>query len=116
MTRFPCFLAILAMPLFHVAMPAKAEDTADKDALDRLIHAEMEKQHIPGMSVLVARAGRMVRAQGYGFSNIELQVPVKPETVFQSGSMGKQFTATAVMMLVEEGKVRLDDPDRKSVV
>ena len=43
-------------------------------------------------------------------SNVELQVPVKPETVFQSGSVGKQFTATAVMMLVEEGKVGLDDP------
>jgi CubicO group peptidase (beta-lactamase class C family) len=41
---------------------------------------------------------------------VELQVPVKPETIFQSGSVGKQFTATAVMMLVEEGKVDLDDP------
>ena len=50
------------------------------------------------------------RAQGYGLSNVELQVPVKSETVFQSGSMGKQFTATAVMMLVEEGKIALDDP------
>ncbi len=110
MTRFPCFLAILAMALFHLAMPAKAEDAADKDALDKLIHAEMEKQHIPGVAVLVARSGRIVRAGGYGFSNVELQVPVKPETVFQSGSMGKQFTATAVMMLVEEDKVRLDDP------
>lgn len=110
MTRFPCFLAILAMALFHVAMPAKAEDAADKDALDKVIHAEMEKQHIPGVAVLVARSGRIVRAQEYGFSNVELQVPVKPETVFQSGSMGKQFTATAVMMLVEEGKVGLDAP------
>jgi CubicO group peptidase (beta-lactamase class C family) len=41
---------------------------------------------------------------------VELQVPVKPESIFQSGSMGKQFTATAVMMLVEEGKIGLDDP------
>ena len=87
-----------------------AQGGADKDALDKLIHAEMEKQHIPGVSLLVARSGKIVRAQGYGFSNLELQVPVKPETVFQSGSVGKQFTATAVMMLVEEGKVRLDDP------
>lgn len=43
-------------------------------------------------------------------ANVELQVPVKPETIFQSGSVGKQFTATAVMMLVEEGKIGLDDP------
>jgi CubicO group peptidase (beta-lactamase class C family) len=43
-------------------------------------------------------------------ANVELQVAVKPETIFQSGSVGKQFTATAVMMLVEEGKIGLDDP------
>jgi CubicO group peptidase (beta-lactamase class C family) len=43
-------------------------------------------------------------------ANLELQVPVKPETIFQSGSVGKQFTATAVMMLVEEGKIGLEDP------
>jgi CubicO group peptidase (beta-lactamase class C family) len=70
----------------------------------------MQKQHIPGLSLLVAKNGQIVRAEGYGLANVELQVSVKPETVFQSGSVGKQFTATAVMMLVEEGKVALDDP------
>lgn len=70
----------------------------------------MQKQHIPGVAILVARDGTIVRAEGFGLANVELQVPVKPETVFQSGSMGKQFTATAVMMLVEQGKVGLDDP------
>ncbi len=65
----------------------------------------MARQHIPGVSLLVSRNGEIVRAEGFGFSNVELQVPVKPETLFQSGSVGKQFTATAVMMLVEEGKI-----------
>jgi CubicO group peptidase (beta-lactamase class C family) len=74
------------------------------------VKAEMERQHIPGLSLLVAKGGRVILAQGFGFANVELQVPVKPETIFQSGSVGKQFTATAVMMLVEEGKVSLDDP------
>lgn len=60
--------------------------------------------------MLVSRGGQVIRAQGYGLANVELQVPVKPETIFQSGSVGKQFTATAVMMLVEEGKIGLDDP------
>jgi len=69
----------------------------------------MARQHVPGVALLVARNGEIVRAQGFGFSNVELQVPVKPETLFQSGSMGKQFTATAIMMLVEEGKIGLDD-------
>ena len=70
----------------------------------------MQRQHIPGLSLLVAKNGQTVLAEGFGLANIELQVPVKPETVFQSGSVGKQFTATAVMMLVEQGKVGLDDP------
>jgi CubicO group peptidase (beta-lactamase class C family) len=109
MTRFSRFLvAIVALPIFDVATPAMAED-----AIDKFINSEMEKQHIPGVSLLVAQSGRIIRAQGYGLSNLELQVPVKQETVFQSGSVGKQFTATAVMMLVEEGKVRLDDPIKR---
>ena len=53
--------------------------------------------------------GHIVLAKGYGLANVEHQVPVKPETVFQSGSVGKQLTATAVMMLVESGKISLDD-------
>ncbi len=83
---------------------------AQNDAVDSYIRAEMEKQRVPGVALLVSRGGNIVRAQGYGLANVELQVPVKPETIFQSGSMGKQFTATAIMMLVEEGKIRLDDP------
>src|SRR6185369_9578495 len=78
--------------------------------VDHYIQGEMAKRKIPGLALLVAKDGKIVRAQGYGVSNIELQVPVKPETIFQSGSMGKQFTATAVMMLVEEGKINLNDP------
>jgi CubicO group peptidase (beta-lactamase class C family) len=101
-------VVILCLAILRVATPAMAED-----ALDKFIHSEMEKQHIPGVSLLVTRSGRIIRAQGYGLSNVELQVPVRPETVFQSGSVGKQFTATAVMMLVEEGKVRLDDPIKR---
>jgi len=80
------------------------------DPIDAYIHAEMQKRQIPGLALLVIRDGQIVKSQGYGFSNVELQVPVKPETIFQSGSVGKQFTATAIMMLVEEGKLSLDDP------
>jgi len=80
------------------------------DAVDSYIRSEMQKRKIPGLALLIVRDGKVVRSQGYGFANVELQVPVKPETIFQSGSMGKQFTATAVLMLAEEGKLRLDDP------
>ena len=77
--------------------------------IDRYVQAEMEAEHIPGVSLAVMQKGEIVFAKGYGFANLEHQVPVKPETIFQSGSMGKQFTATAIMMLVEEGKLSLDD-------
>lgn len=77
--------------------------------VDDYIRAEMQAQQIPGLSLAVIDNGEIVLARGYGLANVEHQVPVKAETIFQSGSMGKQFTATAVMMLVEEGKLSLDD-------
>ena len=69
----------------------------------------MRVQKIPGLSLAVLRNGKIEFVKSYGFSNLEHHVPVKPETIFQSGSIGKQFTATAIMILVEEGKLSLDD-------
>ena len=108
-TRSALLPLVLVCALSGVALP----DASPTDGVADYIHSEMERQHVPGLSLLVVRDGKIVRAEGYGLANVELQVPVKPETVFQSGSMGKQFTATAVMMLVEEGKMGLDDPVTK---
>ncbi|HXU39930.1 MAG TPA: serine hydrolase [Blastocatellia bacterium] len=83
--------------------------SAQTDKVDDYVKAQMDLQKIPGLSIAVVRNGEIVKAKGYGLANVELNVPAKPETVYQSGSMGKQFTATAVMMLVEEGKIALDD-------
>jgi CubicO group peptidase (beta-lactamase class C family) len=69
----------------------------------------MERQHIPGLALGIYSEGRIERVRAYGFANVELDVPVKPETIFQSGSVGKQFTAMGIMMLIEEGEIRLDD-------
>ncbi|CAF1374758.1 unnamed protein product, partial [Didymodactylos carnosus] len=77
--------------------------------VDEFIKVEMEKQKIPGASLAIIRDGKIIHGRGYGYSNIEHQVPVKAETIFQSGSVGKQFTSMAVMMLVEQGKIELDD-------
>src|SRR6202790_5458250 len=99
------YRAVLASIIVYSSLAA-----AQTDAVDEYVHSEMTRQHIPGVALLVSRGGQVVRAQGYGMANLELQVPVKPETIFQSGSVGKQFTATAVMMLVEEGKIGLEDP------
>jgi CubicO group peptidase (beta-lactamase class C family) len=69
----------------------------------------MAAEKVPGLAVGIYNHGKILLAKGYGMSNVELNVPVKPETVFQSGSVGKQFVSAAVMTLVEEGKVGLDD-------
>ena len=99
---------LLACSLF-VCATLVAQSSIDGDVRE-YVKSEMERQHIPGLALLVTRDGKVVRSEGFGVANIELQVPVKPETIFQSGSVGKQFTATAVMMLVEAGKIGLNDP------
>jgi uncharacterized protein (TIGR03435 family) len=78
-------------------------------AIDRYITEEMGRERIPGLSVGIYSRGQILLAKGYGLANVELNVAVKPETIFQSGSVGKQFVSAAVMMLVEEGKAGLDD-------
>ena len=83
------------------------------DAIDDLVSAEMKSGKMPGVAVAVVRDGKATKMKGYGLANIEHGVPVRPETVFQSGSVGKQFTATLAMMLVEDGKLSLKDPVTK---
>jgi len=100
------FAGALVALLLGIPCPAQSEITAK---VDEFINTEMRRQRIPGLSLAIIRDGRPVIVKGYGFSNVEHQVPVKPETVFQSGSINKQFTATAIMILVEEGKLALDD-------
>ncbi len=69
----------------------------------------MTKQRIPGVAVAVVRNGDAIKAQGYGEANVELKVPVTPDTIFQSGSLGKQFTAAVIMALVDDGKLTVTD-------
>jgi CubicO group peptidase (beta-lactamase class C family) len=101
------YLLTLALLLLFSG-DSSAEDGVEAK-VDELVRQEMNSQRIPGISLLVNKDGQTVLAKGYGLANVEHQVAVKPETVFQSGSVGKQFTATAVMMLVEDGKIGLDD-------
>ena len=87
--------------------PARA---AEPDRFDALVEAERATQRVPGVGIAIVRGGEVVKLHGYGLANVEHQVPVKPETIFQSGSLGKQFTAAAVMLQVEDGTLALDDP------
>jgi len=90
----------------HIARELTPEQVG---AIDRLVMDRMELLHIPGLAVGIYDRGKILLAKGYGLANVELKVPVKAETLFQSGSVGKQFVSAAVMMLVEEGRVGLDD-------
>ena len=87
-----------------LAVPAQA------DPIDDYIALQMRRQRLPGVSIAVVQDGRVVKQQGYGFADLELKVPVTPETVFEIGSITKQFVAAAVMTLVEQGKINLDEP------
>lgn len=93
--------------LLALSLRASADDLPEK--IDAFVSQEMASQRIPGLALLVRRDGATTLAKGYGLANVEHQVPVQPHTIFQSGSVGKQFTATAIMMLAEEGKLALWD-------
>jgi len=69
----------------------------------------------PGCALLVMRDGRVVYSRGYGLASVELGIPLRPETVFDIGSVSKQFTAMSVLMLANDGKLSLDDDIRRYV-
>jgi CubicO group peptidase (beta-lactamase class C family) len=90
--------------------PAAAQTPASIDSVDRFIRSELTRQHIPGMSVAVLRGDSVVLARGYGLANVERRVPATDSTVYAVGSVSKQFTAAAIVLLSQQGRLRLDDP------
>ena len=82
-----------------------ASPLARADRVDDYIRGEMDQRRIPGVALAIVRDGKPVKTAAYGLCNLELNVPVKPETVFEIGSITKQFTAAGIMMLAEEGKL-----------
>lgn len=105
----------LAMLVAVSAVPARAATppTASLDAdLDPMLTALFPADG-PGATVIVVKDGAVVYRKAFGLANLELRVPMRPENVFEIGSVTKQFTAVATMMLVEEGKLALDDDVRK---
>jgi serine beta-lactamase-like protein LACTB, mitochondrial len=90
----------LAQPL----EPAKVE------AIERVVSSWMSKSGIPGLSIAVALDGKVVWSNGYGFADVENFVPAKTDSLYRTASIGKSLTATAAMRLVEEGKLKLDEP------
>jgi CubicO group peptidase (beta-lactamase class C family) len=102
---------ILLLPVLLTGF-AHASTQQQSDIMGRVddfIGAEMQRQKVPGVALGIVRKGQVIAVKGYGYANVELNVSVSGETIFQSGSVGKQFTATAVMLQVEAGKLALDD-------
>ena len=79
------------------------------DAVDDLVRTEMAKQQIPGLALAVVKDGKLTKAAGYGMANVAEKTPAQPDTVFRIASVGKEFIATGILLLVEDGKLTLDD-------
>lgn len=100
-SKLPTFFALFFIALFSIS--------AQADAVDEYVRAAMRERHIPGAAIAVVKNGKVVKTAGYGLASVEFNVPATPETVFEIGSVSKQITAAAIMLLVEDGKINLDE-------
>ena len=85
-------------------------DTAQIAKIDAYVEAQRTRRHLPGLALVVSMNGKPVLEKGYGLADIAKNEKVTPDTVFRIGSVTKPFTAAAIMMLVQDGKLKLDDP------
>src|SRR5215510_3485598 len=99
--------------LFAIVLLGAAAVAARADKVDDYVKAEMQKQHVPGLSLAVIKDGKVIKVEGYGLANVELDVPARPESVYKIGSVSKQFIATGIMLLMQEGRISLADPVSK---
>ncbi len=96
------------LPLTGAAAPQLAP-------FDKLLTAFLAEHKVPGAALAVTRNGKLVHARGYGFADVEKKRPIEPAALFRIASISKPLTAVAVMRLVDQGKVKLDDPVLKYV-
>lgn len=106
-TRFALLVLLVSNALLISAQPARW--TARVDSL----FADLNKPGRPGAAVGILHQGKLIYARGFGEADVETGASIKPETIFHVASVSKQFTAYAVVMLAQEGKVSLDDDIRK---
>ena len=99
-------------PFIVVLWLAAAAVIASADDTDDFIQAEMKRQNIPGLSLAVLKHGQVIKSQGYGLANRADKTQATPDTVYKIASVSKQFMATAIMVLVQQGRVRVEAPVR----
>jgi D-alanyl-D-alanine carboxypeptidase len=88
---------------------------AHADPTDDFVRAQMKRQNIPGLAVAVIKDGTVVKAEGYGVADIRTKTAATPETVFKIASVSKQFVAAGIMLLVQDGRITVDDPVTRHV-
>jgi len=112
--RFAFIIAATALPFGVSPLAAQGPSRAELvKRLDSIAAAPVKNHAVAGMAVAVVKGRDTLLYKGYGYSDLENDVRVTPATVFRIGSITKQFTSSAVMQLVEQGKVGLDDDATK---
>ncbi len=96
------------LPLLLLATPLFAQDTLPA-SVDKAVNEILAKTGAPSASVAVVRDGKLAYANAYGFAKLDPKTPATPSMRYSIGSISKQFTASAILMLAEEGKLSLDD-------
>ena len=100
----------VALPLFLLAPLA-----ARQDKTDEFITAQPREQNIPGLALAIVKNGKVIKAEGYGYADLERKIPIAPVTVLKIASVSKQFIATGIMLLVQDGKLSVSDPVSKHI-
>jgi CubicO group peptidase (beta-lactamase class C family) len=106
-------VAIIAVAILLASVATTALRAQSTNPRVDSIFATFDKRDSPGCAVSVVDSGRTVFAKGYGMASLEHDVPIAPNTAFYAASVSKQFTAFAIAMLAEQGKLSLDDDIRK---
>lgn len=116
-TTRPMILSVVALAAalaVSLAAQAPQESLTTTQRIDKVFE-RWDRPGTPGCAVGVSQKGQVVYTQGYGMANLEYGVRIRPDTIFESGSVAKQFTAAAIALLVQDGKLSIDDPVRKYV-
>jgi CubicO group peptidase (beta-lactamase class C family) len=90
-----------------------SQPTTLSSAVDSVVSTAMQQQRIPGMAVALAKNGTMLYVKAFGFSDMAMHATTQANTIFEIGSVTKQFTAALIMKLQEQGKLNVDDPVNK---
>ena len=98
-----------ASPAAQHEIPLSGAAVPEMAAYDQAIADFMRKHAIPGGAVAVLRGGKLIYARGFGYADVETKTPAQPDALFRIASVSKPITSAAIMKLVEEGKLELDD-------